>query len=190
MRRFSVFALFACGCFTLVAQGTPGQGRPEFEVASVRPAALLPPEPGIGGGRGGGSGGDDCGVQKLTVKGDRVNYICVPLRGLISYAFGIRPVNLIKGPEWMIDTRFDIAAKLPSGASEDQVPQMFQTLLADRFRLAVHRENLEQPASGLVVKGVLKLKEGSLKRKPPSQVPMLCPQERPVHSNHRIARRR
>ncbi len=158
MRDFSLYAIFVCACGALLGQSSRAPA--QFEVASVRPAASLPPEPLVGGGRGGGSGGNGCGVQKLTVTGDRVNYACVPLRGLIAYAFGIRQ-NQIKGPDWMIDKRFDILAKLPPSASEDQVPEMFKTLLADRFKLAVHRESLEQPVSGLVIKGGLKLKEGS-----------------------------
>jgi len=56
--------------------------------------------------------------------------------------------------------RFDVAAKLPQGASENQVPEMVQALLADRFKLTIHRGTREQAIYGLVVaKGGLKLKE-------------------------------
>jgi len=36
----------------------------------------------------------------------------------------------------MASQRFDIFAKLPDGASKDDVPQMLQALLEDRFKLA------------------------------------------------------
>jgi uncharacterized protein (TIGR03435 family) len=43
-------------------------------------------------------------------------------------------------PDWMGSRNFDILARAPAGATKDQVPQMWQSLLADRFQLAVHRE--------------------------------------------------
>ena len=55
-------------------------------------------------------------------------------------------------------TRFDIAAKIPQGVATDQVPEMVQALLADRFGLTVHRGTIVQPIYALVVaKGGLKL---------------------------------
>ena len=47
--------------------------------------------------------------------------------------------------------QFDIDAKLPAGATEDQVPQMLQALLADRFKMTIRRENREQSVYELVV---------------------------------------
>jgi uncharacterized protein (TIGR03435 family) len=58
--------------------------------------------------------------------------------------------------------KFDIDAKLPQGASENQVPEMLQALLADRFKLTLHRGAREQEVSALVVsKGGLKVKEAA-----------------------------
>jgi uncharacterized protein (TIGR03435 family) len=58
--------------------------------------------------------------------------------------------------------KFDIAAKLPQGASENQVPEMVQALLADRFKLALHRGATEQAIYALVVaKGGLKMKDAA-----------------------------
>jgi len=55
--------------------------------------------------------------------------------------------------------RFDIAAKIPQGASENQVPEMLQALLADRFKLVLHRGTANRSLYALVVaKGGLKLK--------------------------------
>jgi len=147
------------------------QGRPKFEVASVRPSAPMPPGGGGANGRGGGpAGGGGCGIARLTMDGGRVDYACISLTALIGYAFGV-PQSRITGPDWMGDPKFDIVAKLPQGASESQVPEMFQDLLADRFKLAIHRESKEQPVYALVVaKGGLKLKEAPLAADAPAPV--------------------
>ncbi len=55
---------------------------------------------------------------------------------------------------------FQIAAKVPHGATKEQVQRMWQTLLADRFKLAAHRETREMPVYELVVaKGGFKAQE-------------------------------
>jgi uncharacterized protein (TIGR03435 family) len=56
--------------------------------------------------------------------------------------------------------RFNVQAKLPEGATEKQVPQMLQALLADRFKLVIHRDTKDHSVYALIVgKGGLKLKE-------------------------------
>src|SRR6185295_6413143 len=58
--------------------------------------------------------------------------------------------------------RFDIAARIPQNASENQVPEMFQILLAERFQLVFHRGTAARPIYALVVaKGGTKLKKAS-----------------------------
>jgi uncharacterized protein (TIGR03435 family) len=95
----------------------------------------------------------------------RVDIECATLIGLVAYAFRFYP-GRITGPDWMRgpgSPRFDIAAKLPEGASESQVPEMVQALLAERFQLAVHRGATEQPINALVVaRGGLKVKEADV----------------------------
>jgi uncharacterized protein (TIGR03435 family) len=69
----------------------------------------------------------------------------------------------INGPDWMVTDRFDIAARLPEGASSDTAPDMMRTLLDDRFKLVVHREKQDQPVLALVVgKAGSKLKEATV----------------------------
>ncbi len=43
-------------------------------------------------------------------------------------------------PAWVIDTHYDIEARAPGGATKDQMRLMMQSLLAERFKLAVHKE--------------------------------------------------
>ena len=51
----------------------------------------------------------------------------------------------------MNDVRFDIAAKIPPGATKEQFRQMFQNLLLDRFRMQVHHETRVVPVYELTV---------------------------------------
>jgi uncharacterized protein (TIGR03435 family) len=43
-----------------------------------------------------------------------------------------------------------MAAKLPEGATREQVPEMIRTMLEDRFQLKSHRDGKELPVYGLV----------------------------------------
>jgi uncharacterized protein (TIGR03435 family) len=51
----------------------------------------------------------------------------------------------------MASTRFDVIAKLPADTPRSKVPEMLRSLLADRFKLAIHSETKELPMYGLVV---------------------------------------
>jgi uncharacterized protein (TIGR03435 family) len=131
--------------------------RLEFEVASIRPAGPmnLPP----GGGRiSKRSGIPGRCVQRFTLDQGRLDIKCYSLGSLMwAWAFRIPPSRLV-GTAWMGDAatdwsggeRFDISAKLPEGASRDQVPAMLQNLLIARFKLATHREYREQPVYALI----------------------------------------
>jgi uncharacterized protein (TIGR03435 family) len=127
------------------------QPRAEFEVASVKPYAP-PPTAGRGGG----------GCTPFHKDRGRVD-ICGPLAAIIAYAYAV-PAYRIEGPDFVHDRRalFQIQAKLPDGASPDQMPEMLRALLADRFHLAVHRGTRQQEMTAMVVaKGGLKMKPAS-----------------------------
>jgi uncharacterized protein (TIGR03435 family) len=74
----------------------------------------------------------------------------VTLRLCITRAYRITDPQ-VSGPAWIDSDRFDIVAKAPAGAPEEQIPEMLQALLADRFKLVAHRERKELPAFALVV---------------------------------------
>jgi bla regulator protein BlaR1 len=131
--------------------------RLEFEVASIRPAGPMN-IPGGGGGISEKAGIPGRCVQKLTLDQGRLDIRCYSLGKLMwAWAFGIPPARLV-GTAWMGDSpsdwtsgpKFDISAKLPDGASRDQVPAMLQNLLTSRFKLATHREYREQPVYALI----------------------------------------
>lgn len=70
--------------------------------------------------------------------------------------------RLIGGPNWIDIDRFDVLAKLDGDARSmphEQIQQMAQSLLEDRFQLHVHREVRDLPLYNLVVaKSGLKMK--------------------------------
>lgn len=114
----------------------------QFEVASVKPAAEEQLMNAI-------RSGQRPRIGIIIEKG-RAEFAYVPLMQLIQFAYSVTPMQ-ISGPEVLNTTRVDIVAKLPPGATEEQVPQMLQTLLAERFGLKVHREMREIPIYALVV---------------------------------------
>jgi uncharacterized protein (TIGR03435 family) len=80
---------------------------------------------------------------------------------LIRIAYRVKAYQ-VSGPDWMASERFDVLAKLPEGASSAQVPEMLQALLAERFKLTMHRESKEHAVYALVVgKNGPKLKESA-----------------------------
>ena len=75
----------------------------------------------------------------------------VPVRLLMRQAFGqLQDFQLVGGPDWIGNTRYDIVAKMegdpPSvrpGTGADHMMLATRTLLADRFKLKVHKETRE-----------------------------------------------
>jgi uncharacterized protein (TIGR03435 family) len=98
----------------------------------------------------------------------RVNIGFLSLSDLITIAFKVKSYQ-ISGPDWLGAQRFDIQATLPEGATEEQVPEMLQSLLADRFGLKIHHSSKEASVYALVVaKGGPKLKDAEPDDPPPA----------------------
>jgi uncharacterized protein (TIGR03435 family) len=109
-----------------------GAPPPSFEVASIKPNTS------------GGPGAEMYpGKSEVRLK----NY---SLKQLIQAAYKVKDYSLA-GPAWLDSQRFDIVAKLPPGANAGQFPDMMQSLLRERFKLAVHRESKVMSALALVV---------------------------------------
>jgi uncharacterized protein (TIGR03435 family) len=128
-------ALLACAAH---AQTPPPA--PAFEVASIKPAAMPTPAQ-IASGQ---------AHLGMNLDAARVDIGSQSLADLISLAYDVK-LYQIQGPDWMSAERFDVVAKLPEGASKDQVPLMLQALLAERFQLKAHRETREHSVYALVV---------------------------------------
>jgi uncharacterized protein (TIGR03435 family) len=65
---------------------------------------------------------------------------------LIRIACKMPPEAVLGGPNWLEFDRFDIAANAPAQSSPETVRGMLQSLLVDRFHLAVHNEMHPMPA--------------------------------------------
>jgi uncharacterized protein (TIGR03435 family) len=150
--------------FAQPRSATPSPGstsRVKFEVASIRPGAPARAIPGRGGEAPAAPppGGPACApVARTTLDAGRIDFVCISLKQLLLEAFAI-PSGLLLAPDWTDTDAFDISAKLPNGATHEQLPEMLQSLLEDRFGLTFHRGAKEGMVNALVVaKGGLKVK--------------------------------
>lgn len=140
----------------LVFAGLAFGQKPSFEVVSIKQAPP-PSAQGMRMGSGGGPGSGDPGHWR----GENLS-----LSDLVHNAYNLKR-HEYSGPEWMNDVRFDIQAKVPAGATRDDLKLMLQDMLQERFHLEFHRETKEMSGFELVVaKNGPKLKESE----PPAPV--------------------
>jgi len=146
MLHMTSAAVVLCASIALGRQPNP---KLTFEVASIKPAApqrMARLQGSVDGGPGSSAPG-------------RIQFTDTPLKVLIMLAYGVQNFQ-VSGPAWMDSQRFDILAKVPDGASEEDARMMLQNLLADRFKLKLHKGSREAAIYELVVaKGGFKLKE-------------------------------
>jgi len=72
------------------------------------------------------------------------------LSNLLIAAYNVKAYQ-ISGPEWLATQRYDVMAKVPAGATKEQVSMMWQNLLIERFGVALHRESREFHVEELVI---------------------------------------
>jgi bla regulator protein BlaR1 len=110
------------------------EARPEFEVASIKPAAPdargMFIRPGPGGG---------LSVTNMTLK------------ELIVIAYRVQPFQISGGPPWLDSLHYDIVAKPEAKPKGKEIQLMLQSLLADRFQLTIRHETKEFPVYALVL---------------------------------------
>jgi uncharacterized protein (TIGR03435 family) len=116
-----------------------------FEVASVKPGVLR--------------GRSTCGYRMEGGPGTsdpgRIAYHDISLSTLVKLAYlgNIHACEsyVLSAPKWLDSEGFDIVAKLPPGTTWPQLGIMLQNLLAERFQLAIHREEKVISAYSLVI---------------------------------------
>jgi uncharacterized protein (TIGR03435 family) len=135
MRRL-VVALCVTGSVAFVA----AQESPTYEVASVKRNTA-------GDGR----------ILVQMLPGNRINFTNVPAQQLVSMAYQLQQFQLVGGPSWLATDRYDIVAKL-EGEPKPMVPGTpnpamlaMRTLLAERFKLKLHKETRDMDVYALVV---------------------------------------
>src|SRR4051812_21375882 len=103
---------------------------PHFEVATIKPS------------------GDpstyfvDNTTPRAFMTPARFDIQLASLMALVTTAFRVEAFQ-VSGPSWMAQTRFDIVAKPPEGATSQQIPDMLRELLIERFHLAIRTESKE-----------------------------------------------
>jgi uncharacterized protein (TIGR03435 family) len=107
----------------------------EFEVASIRPAK-------------------QDGNRDVDTYGSRFEAHNLTLKRLVGMAWDVDDSQVVGGPNWIDSESYDIKAAIPAGyapPARDQFLRMLQNLLAERFRLAVHRELRQTSGYALIV---------------------------------------
>ncbi len=108
--------------FTAIAQA-------QFEVASVKPSGPRHSE----------STGMRTGKGRITANE-------LTLKRYIMGAYGLGQNEILGGPDWVATDRFDIIARAEQPVEDAVLDRMLQMLLADRFKLVIHRESRVMPA--------------------------------------------
>jgi uncharacterized protein (TIGR03435 family) len=146
-RSLGTIAATALALLIAAAPALVSQQPPAFEVASIKPN----------------HSGDPNRLIRPSAGGVSVSNMY--LQDLMVFAYQVRDFQISGGPGWLTVDQFDIEAKAQGNASLDQTRLMMQSLLADRFKLAVHREIKELPIFELTLaKGGFKvqpMKDGS-----------------------------
>ena len=109
-----------------------------FEVATLKQSP--PPQ------------GDSYNITLGAIKGDRLYLTNVTLNDCVKFAYDLVSDDQISGPDWIRSKAllYDIVAVLPPNTSHEQVTRMTQSLLEDRLKLVVHREQREMKYLALV----------------------------------------
>lgn len=164
----SYFRLAASAVMFLANSMAQTTARPQFEAASIKPDHETPNY-----------------ILIHPPAGGRYTADHISLQFLITAAYKIKQFQITGGPSWINTERYDVEAKAAdSHITDEQFRLMLQSLLADRFKLALHRETKQVPVYALLpAKGGLKLpavKEGGCvafdpKSPPPPPAPGQMP---------------
>jgi uncharacterized protein (TIGR03435 family) len=122
-----------CSLLVLGAMAQQPSAKRAFEVANVKPI-----DP------------NDSVFVSMSADPSIVRYRNLTLRDAIRGAYKVRDFQIV-GPDWMSNVRFNVDAKLPAGATTDQIPEMFQALLEERFKLTWRLESKEMQVYALLV---------------------------------------
>jgi uncharacterized protein (TIGR03435 family) len=129
-RALVCLSLTALSCFCQTAA---------FDIASIRPNLSD-------------HSGDRHSSTNVSVSEDGIKFTAtnVSLLSLIQRAHDVKEYQ-VAGPDWLRTAYFDVVATLPAGVPREQLIPALQALLADRFKLAIHKETKDLPIYALVV---------------------------------------
>jgi uncharacterized protein (TIGR03435 family) len=136
-----VAAMTAVFCATGLLLAQAGSKSLVFEVASIRRAAQRDESA---------TGRRSTGMGTTIEDPGQVSYLNMSLKSLLTKAYSVKPFQ-IRGPSWIDSERYDVIAKIPEGASKEDVPVMLQNLIIERFQMSLQTEMKEQPGYALLV---------------------------------------
>jgi uncharacterized protein (TIGR03435 family) len=96
-----------------------------------------------------------------TMRGGRYELRTATMVDLVSTAYDFQNDKILGGPSWLEMTRYDVIAKAPPDSTTETLKPALQALLADRFKLAVHKDTRQLPAYALVAGKKPLLKEAA-----------------------------
>jgi uncharacterized protein (TIGR03435 family) len=128
------------------SQASPAAGvaLPAFEIADVHQSASTKRNQ----------------MQEAVFRAGRYEVRTATMLDLITIAYSTDADLVYGGPGWLELDRFDVIAKAPPATSQRAVKLMLRSLLADRFKLEVHKDT--KPVQGFVLslgKGKPRMKE-------------------------------
>jgi uncharacterized protein (TIGR03435 family) len=113
----------------------PADAHPTFEVATIKPTK------------------PDEQRTLLIWRGNDMEVVNFSLAALVKFAYDVQDKQILGAPDWFHSDKWDITAKpdTPGQPDGDQLKEMVQKLLADRFALKFHKDQKEMGAYVLTV---------------------------------------
>jgi uncharacterized protein (TIGR03435 family) len=99
--------------------------------------------------------------QGVFISGGRVEIHGATMLDIITSVYEVEGELVAGGPSWLDVDRFDIVAAAKPSTSEPTLRVMLQALLADRFKLAIHREDRPMPVYALSSGKRVRMKESA-----------------------------
>src|SRR6185312_13644003 len=94
------------------------------------------------------------------IKDGRIKFTDVTIKDILSVAYPVDFLHMFGGPAWVNNEKYDVEAVTDNvPVSTERYHQMLRTMLAERFRLALHEETRQERIYALETDGKgLKLK--------------------------------
>ncbi len=136
MRTVTLCALLvtASASYSQTTSSPSVQPKLTFDVASIRPSSPT-----------------QHGHQDIAAHADSYTATYLPVKMMIAFMYRIPARQIVGGPSWLQDDRYDVQAKADKKYSVDDLDTMYQNLLVDRFHLRYHIETKEENIYALTI---------------------------------------
>jgi len=142
MKR-AIIQVLLITCASWLAFGQSSEPAPRFDIADVHVS----------------TGTSNRFFRTSPVRNGRYELKNASMLDLIRTAYDFDADKIVGGPSWLEMDQFDVLAKIPADSKPEALKPMLQSLLADRFKLVVHKDTRPFPAYALTVGSKPQLKE-------------------------------